>query len=105
LGVLLDKITDCRREGLTQLPALREAVERYCKLEFRHMGREEAEILSLAHTHLTEGDWEEIDTAFAANDDPLFGSQRGQAFSRLYSWIVTRAPAPHGLGTRAGDPT
>lgn len=54
-GVVRDKIADCRHEGLTQLPALRGAAERYCTLEFRHMGQEEAEILSRAQTHLIPG--------------------------------------------------
>ena len=103
LSELKAKLSDCRRGGLDALPALLEAVERYCRLELSHMGREESEILSLALSHLTEEDWQEIDAAFAANDDPLFGTQRSQSFARLYSWIVARAPAPHGLGQGAAD--
>ena len=101
LAALEERLAACRRGGLAQLPALREAVEAYCRLELTHMGREESEILSLAQAHLTDEDWREIDAAFAVNDDPLFGSRRRQSFSRLYSWIVARAPAPHGLGQHA----
>ena len=103
LSELKEKLSACRRDGLAALPALHEAVERYCRLELSHMGREESEILSLALDHLTETDWQEIDEAFAANDDPLFGMQRSQSFQRLFSWIVARAPAPHGLGQETAE--
>jgi hemerythrin-like domain-containing protein len=69
-------------------------VENYLK----HMALEESVILPAAKTHLTEGDWAEIDAAFESNRDPLTGHPASDEYAPLFRKIVDTAPAPVGLG-------
>jgi hypothetical protein len=56
-------------------------------------------ILPAAEKNLNEADWQELDAAFAQNTDPLNGKlARDPLYDRLYSRIVSTAPAPIGLG-------
>ena len=56
-------------------------------------------ILPEAEKHLTDADWLELDSAFAQNTDPLNGKYaRDPVYDKLYSRIVSMAPAPIGLG-------
>lgn len=72
---------------------------RYLDAYMDHMRLEESVILPEAVKHLTEQDWKELDTAFEQNTDPLNGKfARDPVYDRLYSRIVTTAPAPIGLG-------
>lgn len=73
------------------------AVEGYARFHWDHMRVEEKELLPLAEQHLTAEDWEWVDDAFAGNQDPIAGL-REQDFERLFSRIVSLAPAPIGLG-------
>lgn len=91
-----------RREGEPALPGLLRAAEAYHHFEWQHMSREEREVLPRARERLTAEDWKAIDAAFTAHDDPLFGDVRRQEFQRLYTVIVSTAPAPHGLGPAPG---
>ena len=75
----------------------RDAVERYAEFHWKHMRKEEHELLPLAERHLTDDDWRAIDRAFAANRDPIAGIQE-RDFERLFSRIANLAPAPIGLG-------
>ena len=75
------------------------AVENYSQFHWKHMGKEENELLPLAQKSLTAEDWEAIETAFAANEDPI-ADQREKDFDNLYQRIVNLAPAPIGLGDR-----
>jgi len=59
-------------------------------------------VLPLAEKRLTEADWRWIEEAFAGNDDPI-ADLREQDFQKLYSRIVSIAPAPIGLGERWKD--
>jgi hypothetical protein len=64
-----------------------------------HMRLEESIILPQAIQHLTDADWKELDAAFEQNTDPLNGKYaRDPVYDRLYSRIVSTAPAPIGLG-------
>ena len=63
-----------------------------------HMRREEKEVLPLAEQHLTPGDWETIDAAFAGHTDPLFGAEAGEEYDNLFRRIVHLAPPPIGVG-------
>ena len=64
-----------------------------------HMRLEEEVILPEAIKCLNDDDWKELDAAFAQNTDPLNGKYaRDPVYDRLYSRIVTTAPAPIGLG-------
>lgn len=75
----------------------RDAVRDYVEFERAHAHREEAEIFPLARKHLTDEDWEAIANAFTAHEDPLFGDEPAREFRDLFSVIVGRVPAPHGL--------
>jgi hypothetical protein len=57
--------------------------------------------MPLAERVLTDADWQAIDAAFRANDDPLFGARPKQEFRKLFQLIVNRAPAPLGVGDPA----
>ena len=77
--------------------AFRAAVEGYAEFHWAHMRKEEQELLPLAERHLTPEDWSAIDAAFAGNEDPI-SDLRDDDFRRLFSRIVSLAPAPVGLG-------
>jgi len=75
------------------------AVEAYADLHWKHMRKEEEELLPLAERHLLAEDWKAIDAAFAANRDPISGMQE-RDFEKLFTRIANLAPAPVGLGER-----
>jgi hemerythrin-like domain-containing protein len=77
----------------------REAVDAYAEFHWKHMRKEEQQLLPLAERHLLAQDWKAIDTAFAANRDPIAGMQE-RDFDKLFSRIVSLAPQPVGLGER-----
>jgi len=73
------------------------AVNAYAEFHWAHMRCEEQELLPLAETALIAEDWEAIETAFAGNADPI-ADLRNQDFDKLFTRIVSIAPAPIGLG-------
>ncbi len=87
-----------RREGPSAFFQFRDRVEAYCRAELAHMSLEETEVLPAARKALTKADWAEIDAAFQAHEDPLFGTKPRAEFRRLFSRIADCAPAPYGLG-------
>ena len=76
-----------------------EAVDAYAEFHWKHMRKEEAELLPLAERVLSAGDWRAIDAAFDANLDPIAGIHE-RDFEALFSKIVNLAPAPIGFGER-----
>ena len=74
-------------------------VDAYAEFHWRHMRKEELEVLPLAEKHLTAQDWAAIDEAFDVNQDPIAGVKE-KDFRELFSRIVRLAPAPIGLGER-----
>ena len=76
-----------------------QAVEAYAEFHWKHMRKEEQQLLPLAERHLTAEDWKAIDAAFAANRDPIAGMQE-RDFEKLFARIVSLTPEPHGLGER-----
>lgn len=90
------------QNGRDSLPAFVEAVARYRAHQYEHMRAEEMKVLPLARKHLTAEDWRDIDAAFTAHRDPLFGDERRGRYRRLYAQIVDRVPAPYGFGDRGG---
>jgi branched-chain amino acid transport system ATP-binding protein len=84
--------------------AFADGVERYAHFHWRHMRREEDEVLPLAVQALTAGDWAAIDAAFASNEDPVVGVPASKAFRELFKRIVTIAPPPWGVGPEAAPP-
>lgn len=85
--------------GAAGAPAFDAAVNAYAQFHWSHMRKEEDQVLPLAEKRLTEADWHWIEQAFAGNDDPI-ADLREQDFQKLYSRIVSIAPAPIGLGER-----
>lgn len=73
------------------------AVNAYAEFHWSHMRCEEQELLPLAEQSLAEEDWAAIEAAFAGNEDPI-ADLRGQDFDKLFTRIVSIAPAPFGLG-------
>ena len=69
----------------------------YAEFHWSHMRCEEQELLPLAEQSLAEEDWAAIEAAFAGNEDPI-ADLRGQDFDKLFTRIVSIAPAPFGLG-------
>lgn len=80
-------------------PTFRTAVEAYSDFHWKHMRKEEEELLPLAEQHLTAEDWEAIAAAFEDNVDPIAGVPQ-QEFEELFSRIALIAPAPIGFGDR-----
>lgn len=84
---------ESRRGGFAQ------AAKDYVDFYLTHMRLEETAILPQAEQLLTAEDWQELDRAFGANRDPLCGKYPPDpSYERLFLRIVTRAPAPIGLG-------
>jgi len=76
------------------------AAKRYLAFYLEHMRLEETVILPVAQKVLSDADWDELDAAFATNCDPLTGKYpRDPAYDRLFTKIVSQAPAPIGLGS------
>jgi branched-chain amino acid transport system ATP-binding protein len=74
-----------------------EAVDAYAEFHWKHMRKEESELMPLAEKHLKPEDWREIDAAFDVNQDPIAGI-RERDFEALFSKIVGLVPSPLGLG-------
>jgi branched-chain amino acid transport system ATP-binding protein len=66
------------------LAAFAEAVERYSHFHWKHMRREEDEVMPLAAQSLTDEDWAAIDAAFASNSDPIVGVPARKEFRELF---------------------
>ena len=75
------------------------AVDAYAEFHWKHMRKEENELMPLAEKVLTPEDWRAIDTAFDVNQDPIAGI-RERDFEALFTKIVNLAPAPVGFGER-----
>lgn len=85
--------------GEPRREAFETAAKRYLAFYLEHMRLEEAVILPAALKVLGAADWAELDAVFETNCDPLTGQYpRDPAYDRLFTRIVTRAPAPIGLG-------
>lgn len=119
-GALIERLEAQHREGALAIEGLLQlladfqentadgpgdfcaAVERFCEFQWKHMRLEEEEVFSAAEKHLTEADWQSIETAFAANDDPLLNVESRKDFDELFRKIVNLAPPPYGLGPSEG---
>ena len=74
-----------------------QAVDAFADFHWRHMRKEELELLPIAERVLTAADWRAIERAFATNLDPIAELQE-RDYERLFSRIANLAPAPVGLG-------
>jgi hemerythrin-like domain-containing protein len=85
--------------GESRRKAFEDPCTRYLNAYLDHMKLEEQVILPEAEKCLSPADWLELDAAFAQNSDPLNGKYaRDPVYDKLYSRIVSTAPAPIGLG-------
>ena len=75
-----------------------DALKRFSEFYWRHMGREENEVLPIAERKLSDEDWEEVHRTFSGHADPLIGKHENDELDELFSEIVLLAPAPIGLG-------
>ncbi len=98
------KLDDWQKDPEGGMDAFYDAAKHYIELERKHMGLEEQKVIPAAKKALTANDWREIDAAFEANDDPIFGDRPRQDFDKLFARIVSLAPAPYGLGERKPPP-
>jgi hemerythrin-like domain-containing protein len=71
-------------------------VDDYADFHWKHMRKEEQEILPAAERSFTPADWKAIDEAFDINQDPIAGVKE-RDFHALFSRIVSLAPAPVGF--------
>jgi hemerythrin-like domain-containing protein len=85
-------------EGKAAFPEFARLAKEYSDFHWKHMQEEEDFVLPLAERVLTEEDWNEVDAAFASNQDPLFNKDVEKDFDRLFTHIVNIAPPPIGLG-------
>ncbi|WP_442880960.1 ATP-binding cassette domain-containing protein [Aromatoleum sp.] len=85
-----------RGEQQTFLDTLREFAEHLRQ----HMRLEETAVIPAARRALAPEDWERIDAAFAADEDPLFGVRSRGDLDALKARIIALAPEPMGLGGR-----
>ena len=69
-----------------------QAVDAYAEFLWNHMEQEEKHVFAIAHEYLTEADWRAIDSAFRANEDPLFGTHVRQEFAKIKMRIVNQLP-------------
>jgi hemerythrin-like domain-containing protein len=85
--------------GPSRRAAFEEASGHYIDAYLEHMNLEENVILPEAERCFSDEDWQLLNEAFAGNADPLTGQYRPtEAYERLFTLIVTRAPSPIGLG-------
>ena len=69
-----------------------ERVERYAHFHWKHMRREEDEVLPMARQALLTEDWAAIDAAFASNNDPVVGVPAQKAFRELFRRLAAMCP-------------
>jgi len=72
-------------------------VDDYADFHWKHMRKEEQQLLPLAEKHLTAEDWNKVDAAFDVNNDPIAGMHE-RDLQALFTRIVGLAPAPVGVG-------
>jgi hemerythrin-like domain-containing protein len=87
--------------GNKEFPAFARAVDEFVADYWKHMRKEEDEVLPLAEKLLDESAWRGIDRAFEENADPLASERDTKDFKKLFSHIVNIAPPPIGVGPRA----
>ena len=69
-------------------------VDDFAEFYWAHMRKEEQSLLPLAAAGLTPSQWEDVDKAFVAVNDPLFGSELSETYRRLYDNIAARLSEP-----------
>lgn len=80
-----------------QFDTFAQAADIYVDAYFRHMRKEESQVLPLAREWLTGTDWVAVAEAFSANVDPM-QCDDAPVFRALFTRIVNLAPPPIGVG-------
>ena len=60
----------------------------YIRALREHMSEEERKLFALAKMVFTKEDWQAIDAAVDAIEDPLFGTEINKGYERLYGLII-----------------
>lgn len=94
LKVLREAYEAVRAASPNALNRLSTAVDEFSEFYWAHMRKEEQSLLPLAEACLTPSQWEGIEKAFVAVNDPLFGSELSVSYRRLYDYIAARMPEP-----------
>lgn len=68
--------------------SVRQACLDFAKHQHRHMQFENQKLFPAAIEALSEADWKQIESHFAAVDDPLFGRVVGNSHRLLYEYLV-----------------
>lgn len=96
---LLHSLLAWEQMGPSRRAEFVDALGPYIESYLDHMRLEESVILPAAELALNEQDWDALDAAFDQNSDPLTGHHLpSPAYEKLFSRIVSTAPAPIGLG-------
>lgn len=66
-------------------------LERFAQQQWIHMGQEEAAILPMASTYLTEADWQAIASAFESHRTPRFDLQTESGFENVFRRLMNLA--------------
>ncbi len=90
--------------GDSRRAAFEAAARTYVGFYLQHMQTEEKDILPSAQQLLADEDWALLDVEFARERDPLAGGTPDPRYDRLFTRIVTAAPAPIGVGRGLGQP-
>jgi hemerythrin-like domain-containing protein len=100
---MIAALAEYEKQGVTARDTFLDAVSRYAEFQWRHIEREEDQVLPLAVAVLTPEDWQAIDAAFSAHNDPFTSYEHIKEFRHLFREIVRLAPPPIGVGpTRSG---
>lgn len=84
-------ISRCGHEVPAPLGALAEALDTFADAQWRHLNAEEKLILPAARQHLTEEDWQHIETAFRQNSTTGAGLAEEEALKRLFVRLMNIA--------------
>jgi hemerythrin-like domain-containing protein len=96
---LLHKLVAWELLGEPRRAAFELALQRHIDFYLEHMLLEETVVLPAAEQVLTAAEWEALDEAFGRNQDPLTGRFPPTGpYTRLFSTILNKAPAPIGVG-------
>jgi hemerythrin-like domain-containing protein len=88
----------CGHGGDAEFPGLAAAVESYAAFRWRHMHKEECEVLPVAEAYMTTDDLAVTDAAIEGQTDPLSGASQDAGWDAHFHRIVHLAPPPNGVG-------
>ncbi len=95
---MLEALDQYEENGDAARDAFLEAVREYADFQWRHIEREEQQVLPMALSVLEPEDWDAIGDAFSAHQDPFTSYEHIKEFRQLFREIVRLAPPPIGVG-------